>query len=749
MSSRLKSWLSHPAIGIAVVLLAALAAACLISRTPPASVNAADTKPAAAAEKAVVAAGPAAAKPGDAVAEKSGEASLPLKRVVLFSSGVGFFDHAGQVRDNAKVELKFKLKDINDLLKSMVVQDFDGGHVSTVGYGSNDPLEKRLSSFAVDLTSNPSLAKLLGQVRGERVEVDAPNKIVGTIVGLETRKQEIGKDRIIEADVLNLLTAEGLRSVTLESAGHIKLLNEKLDAELHKALAVLATAHATDKKTVTLDFRGEGKRRVAVSYVQETPIWKTSYRLVLEDEKPTLLQGWSIVENPTEEDWNDVRLTLVSGRPISFIMDLYQPIYIPRPVVGLELFASLHPQSYEQDLANKDMEFRKMAAAQPPMPMAPGMSGGGGFGLLAKQKSMRGAARGEGKGEGLAFDAAAEQEQAGEKPFNLRQGVQSVATAGKVGELFQYAIATPVTLSRHESAMLPIIQGDVQAEKVSIYNPAVQPKHPLAGLRLTNSTDLHLMQGPITVFDGGAYAGDAKIDDIPPHSQRLLSYALDLDTEVAPESKGQPEELVSVRIVKGTLITERKHKRTQEYTVKNSGRKPKKILIEYGLDPAWTLVSPKEPAEKTRDQYRFAVEAKPGVPAKLLVEEQRTDQQQVALTNLDDNTILYYIRAKEVSPKVKEALGEVIKRKQAIQEVAVKRGQVDQQIRTIGEEQARIRENMGKLDRDTDLYKRYVKKLSDQEDDIEKLRTQSKELLERETQLRKALDEYLVALDLS
>ena len=91
----------------------------------------------------------------------------------------------------------------------------------------------------------------------------------------------------------------------------------------------------------------------------------------------------------------------------------------------------------------------------------------------------------------------------------------------------------------------------MKAEKVSIYNPAVQPKHPLNGLRLTNSTELHLMQGPITVFDGGVYAGDAKIDDIAPGSQRLLSYALDLDTEVAPESKGQPEQLVSVRLVKG------------------------------------------------------------------------------------------------------------------------------------------------------------------------------------------------------
>ncbi len=333
--------------------------------------------------------------------------------------------------------------------------------------------------------------------------------------------------------------------------------------------------------------------------------------------------------------------------------------------------------------------------------------------------------------------------------LNLSEGVQSAATAGNVGELFQYAIRTPVTLSRHESAMLPILNSDVKAEKFSIYNPAVQAKHPVNGLKLTNSTDLHLMQGPITVFDGDTYAGDALIQDIPPGSERLISYALDLDTEVAPESKGHPEQITGIRIAKGTLIIDRKFTRSQEYVVKNSGKKAKKVLIEYALDPAWTLVSPKEPAEKTRDKYRFVVDAKPGVPAKLVVDEERTEPQMIALTNVDENMIALYARSDKLSDKVKAALANVVKQKQAIQDVAQKRGQLEQQIRTINEEQARIRENMGKLDHGTDLYKRYVKKFSDQEDEIEKLRPQIKELQDRENQLRKALDDFLLGLDVA
>src|SRR5204862_3686664 len=144
----------------------------------------------------------------------------------------------------------------------------------------------------------------------------------------------------------------------------------------------------------------------------------------------------------------------------------------------------------------------------------------------------------------------------------------------------QYEIAMPVTLPRQQSAMLPIVNDSVKGEKVSIYNQSVQAKHPLNGLRLKNSTDLHLMQGPITVFDGGAYAGDAKIEDLQPGTERLISYAIDLDTEVAPTTKGQPEQMISVRLAKGVLFTDYRYGRTQEYIIKNSGKKAKKVLVE-------------------------------------------------------------------------------------------------------------------------------------------------------------------------
>lgn len=674
-----------------------------------------------------------AAGGGVVMAQDPAGAQLPVKRVVLYTSGVGYFEHQAQIEGDVRVDLKFNVDDVNDLLKSMVLQDEGGGSIATITYGSKDPITKTLKTFAIDLTTNPTLADLISQVRGEVVEIEAASKIVGTIVGVERRKQPAGKDQVVEVEYLNLLTEQGLRSVELASVGRIRLANPALNEELVKALAVLALGHATDKKTVSLNFQGQGARRVRVGYIQETPIWKTSYRLVIGDDGRPFIQGWAIVENTTEEDWTDVQLTLVSGRPISFVMNLYDPLYVPRPVVEPELFASLRPQTYGQDLSEADKQFQRRAekaererqlaldaAAAPP---APGAALAGGLG--------RGAMPAE------------------DRAIDLQRGVRSVAEASDVGELFQYVIESPVSLPRQQSAMLPIVQGSVEGRKVSIYNPAVHAKHPLNGLYLKNSTGLHLMQGPITVFDGGTYAGDAQIEDLPPDSQRLISYALDLDTEVAPESKGYPEQLISVRLVKGVLYTSRKYQRGQEYTIKNSSLKPREVIIEYPLEYGWTLVTPKEPTEKTRDVYRFAVTAEPGKPAKLLVTEQQVVDQSVQLTNLDDPTIQFYIGASVVSDQVKEALREVVRRKREIEGLVVEQQQLEQQIAAISQEQARIRENMAQLERNSDLYNRYVKKFNSQEDEIEQARAKIAELVEQIASKRKALDDYLLGLELN
>ena len=675
----------------------------------------------------------------------AGADALPLEKVVLFTSGVGFFQHAGQVTGDTSVEMKFAADDVNDLLKSMVLEDLGGGTVSTVSYASRDPITKTLGTFAVNLTDNPSLGQILGRLRGEKIEVDAATPATGTIVGVEKRTVPAGENKTVEKEFITLLTADGLKTLALDTITRIKLVDPRLQAELEKALAVLALGHDNDKKGVKLEFRGQGERKVRVGYVQESPLWKTSYRLVVDDaaagdkKQTALLQGWAIVENTTDQDWKDVRMELVSGRPISFRMDLYQPLYVPRPQVMPELYASLMPQLYGQSLADAERQFEKAAAAE------------GRGEEVARKRRMAArdqlAACAPGGAPGRMAEGAAGKSGPGDN-FSIAT-IQSVAAGANLGELFRYAIEKPVTIERQRSAMLPIVGEKVEAEKIAIYDERVLAKHPLSGLRLVNSTKLNLMQGPVTVFEAGAYAGDARIEDMAPGSERLVSYAIDLDVEVNPRMEQAAEEIVSVKIAKGTLIATRKYARKKVFEIKNSGDKPVKLLVEHPRDGGWNLVAPKEPAETTRDRYRFAVVAEPGKPVKLDVAEERPDVQHVALTNVDDNLILFYSRAKVTSPAVKEALEQVIAKKRAIEQIVRARQEKEREIQVVEQEQNRIRQNMAQLDRTNELYAKYVKKFAEQEDRVEALRKEITALIRQEQEARKALDEFVLKTELN
>src|SRR5262249_53049195 len=324
--------------------------------------------------------------------------------------------------------------------------------------------------------------------------------LTGTIIGVEPKEEAVSKDKIVHVEMLNLWCAEGMRSVKMPDVLRVRFLNPVMENELRRALEVLSMSHDTQKKAVSLVFSGEGKGPVRVSYVVENPIWKTSYRLVLKDGKP-YLQGWAVVENPSDEDWNNVHMALVSGRPISFQMDLYQPLYVPRPVVEPELFASLRPQTYNTAMDGDETlrEERKSGAKMPAGGPGDGFAPAGGKAKVQKLEkqmadtmgySLQLGARGEGKSSEL-FDSA---------PGMDKAAVASAATAANLGDYFQYVIDHPVSLQRQKSAMLPIVNADVEGTKLSIYNERTLAKHPLLGLRLKNTAGVHLMQGPITVF---------------------------------------------------------------------------------------------------------------------------------------------------------------------------------------------------------------------------------------------------------
>jgi hypothetical protein len=694
----------------------------------------------------------AAERNQDDNADKKGQ--LPLAQVVLFSSGVGYFQREGSVEGNTRVDLSFPVQDINDLLKSMVLRDLDGGVISTVSYDSNAPVEKTLKSFAINLNGNPSFGAILNQARGEKVEVvlqqtnaTQPGTLTGTVIGIEPQKQAVGKDTV-EVELLNLWCADGMRSLKLNEVQRVRFLNPILDSEFKKALETLTLSHDTQKKSVSINCLGEGKRHVKVGYVVENPIWKTSYRLVLDKDKKEkpFLQGWAIVENPSDEDWKDVRMALVSGRPISFQMDLYQPLYVTRPIVEPELFASLRPVAYSgnmprlmepaarveneslEQLDDKSKDIKEMKKAADRGPAA------GGFG------GRRGGVGGPGAPGLTALSVGRDLD----ARMDLgRQGGQSMATATKLGDFFQYAIDKPVSLPRQKSALLPIVNKDVDGTRVSIYNERTQAKFPLLGLKFKNTSGLHLMQGPITVFEGSNYAGDARILDLQPKEERLISYAVDLGTEVNPVPSSDNGRITKVKAVKGLIQTETKIRETKTYTIVNRNEQERLVLIEHPVRNEFKLVDTDKPAETASDFYRFEIKVPAGKTEVQKVTEEHVFAQQVQLSNTDDNQIRFFINQTASSQKVKDGLNQALKLKWEFEKTRREIQEQERQLKVITDDQARLRANLKEMPSTAAAYKRYLDKFDQQETQIEKYQADIKNLQGVEHSQRKEFDDFL------
>jgi hypothetical protein len=690
---------------------------------------------------------------------------LPIGQVVLFSSGVGYYQREGSVEGDARVDLSFPVNDINDLIKSMVLRDMDGGHITAVSYDSNAPIDRTLKSFAINLTTNPSYGQVLNQARGEKVEVTlqqaaagAPGSLSGTIVGVEKQKQAVAGKDTVEVEQLNLWCSDGLRSVKLADVQRVRFLNPIMESEIRKALETLALSHDTQKKAVSISFKGEGKRQVRVGYVIESPIWKTSYRLVLakaKEDKP-FLQGWSVVENTTDEDWKDVKMALVSGRPISFQMDLYQPLFVQRPVVEPELFASLRPVAYSGnmrgDLTNSAVGSGTEAVDRTEDVSVPGAADPtSAAGLLAGHRGRSGASKGspyqnlQRASDGpLNYYGAVRSDL--DKRMNLGgSGVASAATASKLGDFFQYAIDRPVSLARQKSALLPIVNKDVEGTRVSIYNERTQAKFPLLGLKFKNTSGLHLMQGPITVFEGSNYAGDARILDLQPNEERLISYAVDLGTEVNPVPASDNGRITEVKAVKGILHTRTRVRDTKTYTIKNRNDQERLVLVEHPVRNDFHLADKIKPAETASDFYRFEVKVAPGKAEDLVVKEEKDFGEIVVLTNLNDDNIRHFINQPVTSEKVKAGLQKTMELRWEVAKTQREIAELNRQLEVIVQDQGRLRANLKELPSDSPIAKRIVEKFGQQETQVEKYQADIKKLQGQEHSQRKALEDYLAA----
>ena len=728
---------------------------------------------------------------------------LPVTRIVLFNAGIGYFHREGDVTGEGRLDLRFDEADVNDLLKSLVLTDKDGGKVRAVTYDNRMPIDATLKSFAVDVTENPTVGQLMHQVRGEKLEVTDKSGVVsiGSIVSVE--RQAIPATGVDPGELVNMLTDDGLQTVELKQLKKIKFVRPELQAEFKKALELLASSRGDNKKTVSVVFSGNGKRKVAVGYVTESPLWKPSYRLSVDEKGATRIQGWATVENTTDEDWTNVKVGLVAGRPMTFQMDLYDPLFVPRPMVEPDLFASLRPPMYQGGL-------NPVANGQPGMGMPPGVGGckrafgyvgggfqigggfGGGIGGIGGQGNQGFGAGGLGVGGGqlgqfglqgqfgiqggyfangypqrvprpnardmygsrLSYQdylnrirgnptdvAVTDRPPTVTDPLDRKAGALAVAD-GTLGDIFEYKIEEPITLPRQKSAMLPLMNEAVEGSRVSIYNAATLAKYPLLGLRLVNKTKMHLAAGPVAVYDGGTFAGDARLPDVKPGETRLVSYAIDLGTEVVARPGDTKSTLVAVEMIAGQLKTSKRNQWPVKYLIRNRNPQDRVVIIEHPRTDGRRLVAPEKPTDQTRNFYRFELPVKSGELATLDIMEESDVTSYYTLATTDAESLLFYSKQPETKQAVRAVLAKVLELHAKVDE-AKKGLEAEQEVlKEIADDQDRMRKNIKEAPKESETFKRYLKKFDDQETEIEKRQAKIKELKLELAKQEKALKEF-------
>ena len=656
---------------------------------------------------------------------------LPVKAVTVFTSGVSFTLREGMVDGNATVPLSFRTTQINDILKSMVLLDTNGT-VQPATLATKDPVGRTLQSFAVDVTQPLGRVELLNRLRGTRVKLGyTPPKgearsAEGQIVSVEARTiPGTGNAPGEVIETLLLLSDAGLVSINLQYLDTLSFTDERIQKEFQQALGLLAGSADDRKRQIVLRFDGKSKRTVRVGYVTESPVWKVSYRVLIGDadlagkgDTDPFLQGWALVENTTDEDWTNVKLSLVSGRPVSFIQDLYQPLYVPRPTVAPDFIGSPMPQFSEVAV---DSLGESLSLNRPAAPIGRSAGRGGGF-----AGGMGGGGFGGAGGPAAKMDASAP---VALNFMEMRDSVASQASGETAGELFRYDISALVNLPRQQAAMIPIVTEPIKAKKISIYNANTNAVYPMNGVSLTNSTSLFLKAGPATFFDGGTYAGDGRIPDMPAKSNRVITYALDQAVRVDRGNAQGSSTEVDVNIARGVMIIQRRELLEQPYSIKNEGSAAKTVWIEHPRDDNYTLVAPKDPQEKTQGFLRFEVDAPAAKTSTLTVKTQRLVSEEVGLLDGGlDRILAYSNKPTGVSPAVKAILAKVLTMRQLVQNTQSQLAERQAELDAVGVDQDRIRKNMAALDKSDSLYKRYVNELEMQENTLVALRKAMTEL---------------------
>jgi hypothetical protein len=508
------------------------------------------------------------------------------------------------------------------------------------------------------------------------------------------------------------LTDSGeIRTFDLGAASSVKLADPKLQALLRDYLTVLSGARSKDRRSVYIDTAGTGTRQLAASYMTPSAVWKSSYRLIFGPQAEATLEGWAIIDNTSGEDWSNVKLSVVSGRPISFITQLYEPRYVQRPNAELAENRPVAPVVLQGALGGA------ISAASPA--------------ALAKAQAA-GANR---------FDRALRDKDEASVDALRESSIAPATDAHDLGELFEYSFSAPVSVKQGESAMLPFLQQKINARKLLIYMESFG-LHPMNAAEIANSTGKTLDGGPITVYDANAYAGEALVETLKAGDKRLITYGVDLGARVTTAFDSSRSNVREVHFARGVLTTRNAVEETKTYTIQNVDPRRKTVILEHPQRAGYKLLEGK-PSETTANAYRFEVNVGGNASEKFAVREERVVDQTMSVTSLTPDMLSTFTQNKALSDVARRQLEQMAQKKR---DVAANDGQLRQaqaDLTSLTQDEERQRRNIESLRNvagQQNLVQQYAGQLAAAEVKLAAVRDQQSDLQKKKTALEGELN---------
>ncbi len=647
---------------------------------------------------------------------------LALKRVMLSSGGLGYFEYEANIDGDATLKLTVGLDQVDDVLKSLVVYDDKGG-VGGLSLPGREPLKQVFKDLPFDENSLATPAALLATLKGAQVSVGGGRAISGRLVSVEPETVTLGDGKSTTRRTrVTLLTDRGLQQFILEDAENLQFADPVLREKVGQALMAIQGNRAREARTLELSARGQGRRTVRVAYIVEAPVWKASYRLTLIDAGPrSALQGWATIENLSGQDWKEIELTLVSGRPVAFHQALYEAYYVTRPEIPVEVAGRLMPNVDRGgvNVANK------MMGGVPAAPVP--------------------AQRNRYQERGVSDMASAS------PPPPMSGGAEQIeATDAATQVVFKFP--RPVSVDNGRTLSIPILDRQVPAQRLALYQADTAARNPLAAVRLTNDGETGLPPGILTIYERDkagavAYVGDARLSGFPIGETRLLAYALDEKITIERDPS-QTDRIASGTILDGALRFSRLIRQTTTYRVRGPAKEARQLIIVTPRLVGWTLVKPEaKGVEISEGNYRLPFQLPGGEQTQTFeVAQEQTQQQELRLIGASADEIRLYAQAKEFDAKTREALARILQLQGAVAEAERKVRSLDNDRQQIVQEQARLRDNLARVPANSDLQRRYLATLDKQETDLEGISKQRAEAERGVETARQALRTYVSQL---